>query len=57
MRRGRLPVRAGYVGVFIPCYTIGWHMDGPLPGFERVRRLGGYHEFRFGGTGWLKKQH
>ena len=31
----------GLLGVFIPWYTTGWHMDPPLLGFEPVRWLGG----------------
>src|SRR5215211_6900927 len=31
----------GLLGVFIPWYTTGWHMDEPLLGFEPVRWLGG----------------
>jgi protein-S-isoprenylcysteine O-methyltransferase Ste14 len=34
-------VAPGLFGVFIPWYTTGWHMDGPLLGFEPVRWLGG----------------
>ena len=30
----------GLLGVFIPWYTTGWHMDPPLLGFEPVRWLG-----------------
>jgi protein-S-isoprenylcysteine O-methyltransferase Ste14 len=48
--RGMMPVvgsivflfaAPGLLGVFIPWYTTGWHMDGPLLGFEAVRWLGG----------------
>ncbi len=31
----------GLLGVLIPWYTTGWHMDEPLLGFEPVRWLGG----------------
>jgi protein-S-isoprenylcysteine O-methyltransferase Ste14 len=31
----------GLLGVFIPWYTTGWHMDEPLLGFEPLRWLGG----------------
>ena len=34
-------VAPGLLGVFIPWYTTGWHMDEPLLGFEPVRWLGG----------------
>src|SRR4051794_17860479 len=29
----------GLLGVFIPWYTTGWHMDEPLLGFEPLRWL------------------
>lgn len=34
-------VAPGLFGVFIPWYTTGWHMDGPLLGIDPVRWLGG----------------
>src|SRR3954471_8869237 len=34
-------VAPGLLGVFIPWYTTGWHMDEPLLGFEPLRWLGG----------------
>ena len=38
-------VAPGFLGVFIPWYTTGWHMHEPLLGFEPVRWLGGMVTF------------